>query len=175
MKINTNNNNFTKEKVLILSNKKKKERKKEIKNSIFKNAEKKISKNLADINESSFNISNSPYIIYTNGSSKISNNKSFNGKNISNIILNNDENEASYEKVTSYTTQNIKHIKPKDLGKLSNEVSNISLVQPIKTKKKVKFKPNFSTIIEIESYKKYNLNNYLITKSNCVNCSCKIF
>ena len=77
--------------------------------------------------------------------------------------------------MTSYTSQNIKSIKSKNLGKFSNNISNISSVQRTKAKKRVKFKSNFSTIIEVESYKKYNFNNYLNTKSNCVNCSCDIF
>ena len=171
MKINADNNNFSNGKVLILSNKKKKEKK----NALFKNGEIKTSKSLADINEENFNISNSPYITYTNGSTKLSNIKSLKGKSLSNILLNNDGDDRSYEKVTSYTSQNIKSIKSKNLGKFSNNISNISSVQRTKAKKRVKFKSNFSTIIEVESYKKYNFNNYLNTKSNCVNCSCDIF
>jgi len=162
---------FRKENVLILSNKKKYGKK----NQFFKNEDKITSKNLADINNIDFNISNSRYMTYTNDNSKISNNRNIKGKSIPNILSNNDENDGSDEKVTSYTSQNLKNIKSRNLGKLSNEVTNISSVKRIKTKKRVKFKPNFSTIIEIESYKKYYANNYMDNKSNCVNCSCKIF
>ena len=170
MKINADNNNFTKEKVLILSNKKRNEKK----NALLKIGDIKSSKSLADINENSFNISNSPYITYKNGSGKLSNNKSIKGKSLSNILLNNDD-ERSYEKITSYTSQNIKSNRSKNLGKFLNNISNISSVQRTKAKKRVKFQPNFSTVIEIESYKKYNVNNYLNTKTNCVNCSCQVF
>ena len=83
MKINTGNNNFVIEKHLL-----------------FHKLDMKTSKNLEDINDSDFNISNSPYVTYINRnkSPKIKNQKQLN-----NILLNNGIYEGLSENQTSYT------------------------------------------------------------------------
>ena len=171
MEINSENNNLNKDILSMNVNK----NKRPMKNNIFTKKGMKTSKDIADINENDFNISNfSPYIAYftSNNSSNVK--KIIKEKAFSNIVLNNEESERSYENVTSYTNQNMNTIKSKNLGKLNNNISNISSVQRTKAKKRVKFKPNFINVIEIESFKKYNLNEYFNNRTNCINCSCHI-
>ena len=174
MKINEykNKNNFGEKKSTIIIKNKEKER---IKN-LFTRKEMKLSHNLDDINDKSFNISNSSYISYSSRS-KLCDVNNLKAKSFSNILMNNDENIYSYENATTYSTHNLKSKKSKSVNKSSNsaskEISHNNINSKFKTIKKVNFKQNFVSIIEIESYKKYNVNNYLNT--NCVNCSCYIF
>ena len=164
MKINPDNNNFEKENSFNLY--------------LLKNYHMKTSKNLLDINEDSFDISNSPFFTYNKKkkSSIIANKK---GKSISNIILNNEINESIRENNTTFTNQSLHQPKSLFSKKMSKDTENIKAFQNTKPKKRVKFNDNFATIIEIQSYKKYNLNNYLNfnkDNNNCsLKCSCKIF
>ena len=169
MKINLDSNNLNEEKLSINLSKNKRGKS----NIFLTNGGMRTSKDISDINENGINISNARYITYS-ASNEASINKRIKGKAITNITLNNEECEHSYENVTSYTNQNLKPIKQKNLGQLSNNVSNIYSIQNIKNKKKVKFNTNFIDVIEIESYKRYNINNYLSNRTNCVNCSCQI-
>ena len=133
----------------------------------------KTSKNLADISSNnSFNISNTPYITYSQRIN-ISNikNPNKNTKALKNIILNNDENASSYENTTNYTYHNLKKNKSANLNKSSLNASKSIKIQ-VKSNKKVNFKKDFTTIIEVESFKRYNVNNYLRNNNNCINCSC---
>ena len=164
MKINTYNNNYLKKKVLSNYNKKKKENN----NCKFK-LNLRTSKNLEDISKEEFDISNSLNSITIN-KNKTLNTKTIKGKKISNILLNNFENENQFESATTYTNHNLR----------SKSGNNINIYSPKKdifrkhkTNKKVKFKPDFATIIEIESFKTYNAKIYYNT--NCTNCSCLIF
>ena len=161
MKINTDNNNFVIEKPLL-----------------FHKLDMKTSKNLEDINDSDFNISNSPYVTYINRnkSPKIKTQKQLN-----NILLNNGIYEGLSENQTSYTNPSnpasSKTIsrKPKKIEtriSQTNQIKNSS--KNDKPKKSVKFNSNFVTIIQVKSYKKYNINKYY-NNNNSLNCSCSIF
>ena len=167
MKKNVNKNSFKDEKLNNNLTKKKDDKK-----NIFKKIEMKTSKNLADISKNSFNISNTPYITYSQRIN-ISNikNPNKNTKTLKNIILNNDENGSSYENATNYTYHNLKKNKSSNLNKSSLNASNNIKIQ-VKSNKKVNFKKDFTTIIEVESFKRYNVNNYLRNNNNCINCSC---
>ena len=141
---------------------------------------KKKTDNLDDLNDNNdddFIVPNSPYITYidTNKTSLI---KNLRGKSMSNIIINNDINEGISENLTAPTTisnQNPNPYKIKIISKKSkfNDIKNKSPLQNSKPKKSVKFATNFATIIEIPSYKKYNMNKYYNKTS--LNCSCLIF
>ena len=161
MKINTDNNNFVIEKPLL-----------------FQKLDMKTSKNLEDINDNDFNISNSPYVTYINRnkSPKIKTQKQLN-----NILLNNGIYEGLSENQTSYTNPSnpasSKTIsrKPKKIEtriSQTNQIKNLS--KNDKPKKSVKFNSNFVTIIQVKSYKKYNINKYY-NNNNSLNCSCSIF
>ena len=166
MKINTNtnNSNYSKAKVLSNFNRKKKEN-----NINFKfKLNLRTSKNLEDISKEEFDISNSLNSITIN-KNKTLNTKPIKGKKISNILLNNFENENQFEKATTYTNHNLRS---KSSSNINIYSSKKSIVRKHKTNKKVKFKPVFATIIEIESFKKYNAKIYYNTK--CTNCSCLI-
>ena len=169
MKIIEDHNNSSEDKLLINQFKNKR-----LKSNLFFEQEgMKKSSDLLELNGNNFNISNAPYNSYT-AFHKSPNIKNLKGKAISNIVLNNDESERSYENITSYTNQNLKQIKSNNHDKTGNNASSISNIPKPKTKKRVKVNPNFTNIIEIESYKKYNINDYLYNKTNCVNCSCEI-
>ena len=138
----------------------------------------KTSKNLEDINDSDFNISNSPYVTYINRnkSPKIKTQKQLN-----NILLNNGIYEGLSENQTSYTNPSnpasSKTIsrKPKKIEtriSQTNQIKNLS--KNDKPKKSVKFNSDFVTIIQVKSYKKYNINKYY-NNNNSLNCSCSIF
>ena len=115
----------------------------------------KTSKNLADISSNnSFNISNTPYITY---SQRI---------NISNI-----KNPNKNTKALNYTYHNLKKNKSANLNKSSLNASKSIKIQ-VKSNKKVNFKKDFTTIIEVESLKRYNVNNYLHNNNNYINYSC---
>ena len=159
MKIISNINNFTRE------GKKN--------NSVFKKMQMKLSKNLEDINNNTFNISNTSNIIYNNRDmiQKITNRK---GKSINNILLNNEINEEMSDHATTYTNHNSHSPKSKTNNPiLSKNEDNKNTFNNSKPKKKVKFNKNFATIIQVQSYKKYNVNKYL--NNNNINCSCVIF
>ena len=146
---------------------------KEKKNNFFTKMEIKTSRNLDDINERSFNISNMPFITYTNKSKKVKN-QNLRRKVIENILLDNFPNLNTFEKSTTYTN-NLKSInKSKKMNNSFNNNQDKSSRLKIKTKKRVNFKKNFATIIKVESYKKYNVNNY-INNIECINCSCIIY
>ena len=170
MKINTNN---SKEKITsIILNKKSKDKK----NNTFTKMEIKASKNLADLNEESFNISNMPLMTYSYKKTKLlSKSKNNKKKAISQILLNNEENVNSFEKTTTFSNNNLKAIiKSNNLNNSANKNKTKSLRLKVKSKKRVNFKQNFATIIKVESYKKYNVNNYY-NRIDCVNCSCIIY
>ena len=170
MKINTNN---SKEKITsIILNKKSKDKK----NNTFTKMEIKASKNLADLNEESFNISNMPLMTYSYKKTKLlSKSKNNQKKAISQILLNNEENVNSFEKTTTFSNNNLKAIiKSNNLNNSANKNKSKSLRLKVKSKKRVNFKQNFATIIKVESYKKYNVNNYY-NRIDCVNCSCIIY
>ena len=170
MKINTNN---SKEKITsIILNKKSKDKK----NNTFTKMEIKASKNLADLNEESFNISNMPLMTYSYKKTKLlSKSKNNKKKAISQILLNNEENVNSFEKTTKFSNNNLKAIiKSNNLNNSANKNKSKSLRLKVKSKKRVNFKQNFATIIKVESYKKYNVNNYY-NRIDCVNCSCIIY
>ena len=163
MKINTHNSDYSKAKVLSNFNRKKKEN-----NINFKfKLNLRTSKNLEDISKEEFDISNSLNSITIN-KNKTLNTKPIKVKKISNILLNNFENENQFEKATTYTNHNLRS---KSSSNINIYSSKKSIVRKHKTKK-VKFKPVFATIIEIESFKKYNAKIYYNTK--CTNCSCLI-
>ena len=140
---------------------------------------KKTSNNLNDLNDNnddSFIISNSPYITYvnTNKSSLI---KNLRGKSMSNINISNDMNEGIYESLTAHTTNSNQNPIPNKINKITkksklNINKNKNPLENSKPKKSVKFATNFATIIEIPSYKKYNVNKYYNNTS--LNCSCLI-
>ena len=170
MKINTNN---SKEKITsIILNKKSKDKK----NNTFTKMEIKASKNLADLNEESFNISNMPLMTYSYKKTKLlSKSKNNQKKAISQILLNNEENVNSFEKTTTFSNNNLKAIiKSNNLNNSANKNKSKSLRLKVKSKKRVNFRQNFATIIKVESYKKYNVNNYY-NRIDCVNCSCIIY
>ena len=170
MKINTNN---SKEKITsIILNKKSKDKK----NNTFTKMEIKASKNLADLNEESFNISNMPLMTYSHKKTKLlSKSKNNQKKAISQILLNNEENVNSFEKTTTFSNNNLKAIiKSNNLNNSANKNKSKSLRLKVKSKKRVNFRQNFATIIKVESYKKYNVNNYY-NRIDCVNCSCIIY
>ena len=161
MKINTDNNNFVTEKPLL-----------------FQKLDMKTSKNLEDINDNDFNISNSPYVTYINRnkSPKIKNQKQLN-----NILLNNgiyeglSENQTSYTNPSNPASSKTISLKPKKIEtriSQTNQIKNSS--KNDKPKKSVKFNSNFVTIIQVKSYKKYNINKYY-NNNNSLNCSCSIF
>ena len=148
-------------------------------NNNFSSMKLRTSKNLADINEGSFDISNTPFtpftsiISYTNRS-KMTKSKNLRQKIIANIILNNDPNGNSSEKSTAYTN-NLKSIHgTKKLNNSCNKNQDKNSKLKLKGKKKVNFKKNFVTIIQVESYKQYNVNKYF-NNINCINCSCIIY
>ena len=161
MKIKTDNNNLVTEKP-----------------SFFKKLDMKTSKNLEDINDSDFNISNSPYVTYVNRniSPNIKKKKQFN-----NILLNNgiceglSENQTLYTNQSNYSSGKTISQRPKkgavQISK-SSQFKNSSKNE--KPKKSVKFNSNFVTIIQVQSYKKYNINKYY-NNNNSLNCSCSIF
>ena len=99
----------------------------------------RTSKNLADINEGSFDISNTlftpftSFISYTNRS-KIVKNKNLRQKFISNIILNNDQNANSSEKATNNTS----HFKSINISKRLNNSCNKNLDKSSRPKLKAK-------------------------------------
>ena len=161
MNINPDNNNFEGEN---LSN-----------HCPFKKYEMKTSKNLMDLNEDTFNISNSPYFIHSKKkkSSIITNKK---GKALSNIILNNEANENIFDNITTIPKNNLNlHNSLKDT-KLSKDIETKKTFEKINPKKRVKFMDNFATVIEIQSYKKFNVPIYLNSNNNCsLKCSCEIF
>ena len=167
-------NNFnSKEKITsIILNKKSKDKK----NNTFTKMEIKASKNLADLNEESFNISNMPLMTYSHKKTKLlSKSKNNKKKAISQILLNNEENVNSFEKTTTFSNNNLKAIiKSNNLNNSANKNKSKSLRLKVKSKKRVNFKQNFATIIKVESYKKYNVNNYY-NRIDCVNCSCIIY
>ena len=170
MKININN---SKEKITsIILNKKSKDKK----NNTFTKMEIKASKNLADLNEESFNISNMPLMTYSYKKTKLlSKSKNNKKKAISQILLNNEENVNSLEKTTTFSNNNLKAIiKSNNLNNSANKNKSKSLRLKVKSKKRVNFKQNFATIIKVESYKKYNMNNYY-NRIDGVNCSCIIY
>ena len=170
MKINTNN---SKEKITsIILNKKSKDKK----NNTFTKMEIKASKNLAELNEDSFNISNMPLMTYSYKKTKLlSKSKNNKKKAISQILLKNEENVDSFEKTTTFSNNNLKAIiKSNNLNNSANKNKSKSLRLKVKSKKRVNFKQNFATIIKVESYKKYNVNNYY-NRIDCVNCSCIIY
>ena len=167
MKINTDNNNFLKKN---LSN-----------YDSFKTYEMKTSKNLMDLNEDTFNISNSPYYIYSKKKkSSIITKKE--GKTPSNIILNNEANEGIFDNITTIPKNNLNlHNSLKDT-KISKDIEIKKTFEKINPKKRVKFKEDFVTVIEIQSYKKFNVPIYLNNNNNNNNnnncslkCSCEIF
>ena len=149
------------------------------KDILFTRITKKVSNNLNDLNDDndeSLIISNSPYITYvnTNKSSLI---KNLRGKSINNIIINNDINEGISENLTAHTTNSNHNPIPNKIKKITkksklNTNRNKSPLQNSKPKKSVKFATNFVNIIEIPSYKKYNVNKYYNNTS--LNCSCLI-
>ena len=172
MKINTDNNNFVIEKPLL-----------------FQKLDMKTSKNLEDINDNDFNISNSPYVTYINRnkSPKIKNQKQLNNiiyfmkTKYINVLLNNGIYEGLSENQTSYTNPSnpasSKTIsrKPKKIETRISQTNQIKhLSKNDKPKKSVKFNSNFVTIIQVKSYKKYNINKYY-NNNNSLNCSCSIF
>ena len=112
MKINTNNSKRNNKSITLIK------KNNTINNNIFAKMEMRTSKNLADINEGSFDISNTlftpftSFISYTNRS-KIVKSKNLRKKLISNIILNNDQNANSSEKATNNTS----HFKSFNLSK----------------------------------------------------------
>ena len=172
MKINTNNSKRNNKSITLIK------KNNTINNNIFAKMEMRTSKNLADINEGSFDISNTlftpftSFISYTNRS-KMVKSKNLRKKLISNIILNNDQNANSSEKATNNTS----HFKSINISKRLNNSCNKNLDKSsrakLKAKKNVNFKKNFVTIIQVESYKEYNVNKYL-NNINCINCSCII-
>ena len=148
-------------------------------NNFFAKMDLRTSKNLADINKESFDISNTPFTPFTSiisytDRSKIVKSKNLKQKVIANIILNNDPNGNSSEKATTYTN-NLKSINmSKKLNNSCNKNQDKNSKLKSKIKKKVNFKENFVTIIKVESYKQYNVNKYL-NNINCINCSCIIY
>ena len=162
MNINPENNNFDKETLLNQCS--------------IKKYEMKTSKNLMDLNEDTFNISNSPYFNYSKKkkSSFLTNKK---GKALSNIILNNEVSEEISENITTIPKKNLNlHNSLKDT-KISKDIEIKKTFEKINPKKRVKFMDNFATVIEIQSYKKFNVPIYLNNSdNNCsLKCSCKIF
>ena len=95
MKINTDNNNFVIEKPLL-----------------FQKLDMKTSKNLEDINDNDFNISNSPYVTYINRnkSPKIKNQKQLN-----NIYEGLSENQTSYTNPSNPASSKTISRKPKKI------------------------------------------------------------
>ena len=140
--------------------------------SLFKKLEMRTSKNLNDINADIFNLSKFHYPNYTikNTVSPIKNKK---GNSLSDIILNDENNKGISDNVTTNTNQNLNSPKSKSNPKVSKNIEKINSFQESKSKKKVKFKKDFATIIQIQSYKKYNINKYC--NNNSINCSCAIF
>ena len=169
---NKNKNKIGENKLSIIT----KNKEKEMKKILFARKELKLSNNLEDLNDKSFNISHFTYVSYSSRS-KLSEVKNMKAMSFSNILMNGDENLCSFENATTYSIHNSKSKKSKSTNKSSNnvskEISQNNINSKFKATKKVNFKQNFVDIIEIESYKKYNVNNYL--KANCVNCSCYIF
>ena len=85
--------------------------------------------------------------------------------------------EDSFSQISSDTNINSKNIETKKNDK------KYPISSPIKSrKKKVKFKSRFITVINIESYKKYNSDNepknkqnFRIPKYKEIHCTCFIF
>ena len=129
----------------------------------------KTSKNIMDINEDNLNISNASLTSHTKKkkSSIISLKK---GKTIKQMLFNEEINDNA----TSFGSHNLNNNKSKINLKISKEEDK-KINKNIKHKKKVKFKDNFINVIEIESYKKYNVNNYFNNNNNSLKCSCDIF
>ena len=60
--------------------------------------------------------------------------------------------------------------------KLSKDIETKKTFEKINPKKRVKFKDDFVSVIEIQSYKKFNVPIYLNSNNNCsLKCSCEIF
>ena len=167
MKISTDNLKWKNPQIILVKKDKDK------KNNIFTKIKMKTSRNLNDINDRSFNISNMPFITYTNRGIMVKN-QNLRHKAIPNILLDNYPNLNSFEKSTTYTN----NLKPINKSKIMNNsfINNRDRSSrfKIKTKKRVNFKKNFATIIKVESYKKYNVNNYF-NNIECINCSCLIY
>ena len=172
MKINSNNSKRNNNSITLV-------KKNNTLNNIFARMDLRTSKNLADINEGSFDISNTPYtpftsfISYSNWS-KMAKSKNIKQKFIANILLNNDPNGNSSEKTTTHTNKLNSINLSKRLNNSCNKNQDKSLKLKLTAKKKVNFKKNFVTIIKVESYKQYNINKYF-NNFNCINCSCLIY
>ena len=80
--------------------------------------------------------------------------------------------EESNETRSIYSNRNIK-MPPTSRGLSSLNVGNFSKKKL--RKKKVNFKRKFVTIINIESYKKYNLENNCLNDKAHANCTCLIY
>ena len=132
MKINTNNSKRNNNSITLI-------KKNNTINNIFTKMEMRTSKNLADINEGSFDISNTlftpftSFISYTNRS-KMVKSKNLRKKLISNIILNNDLNANSSEKATNNTS----HFKSINISKRLNNSCNKNLDKSSRPKLKAK-------------------------------------
>ena len=133
MKINTNNSKRNNKSITLIK------KNNTINNNIFAKMEMRTSKNLADINEGSFDISNTlftpftSFISYTNRS-KMVKSKNLRKKLISNIILNNDPNANSSEKATNNTS----HFKSINISKRLNNSCNKNLDKSSRAKLKAK-------------------------------------
>ena len=133
MKINTNNSKRNNNSITLIK------KNNTINNNIFAKMEMRTSKNLADINEGSFDISNTlftpftSFISYTNRS-KMVKSKNLRKKLISSIILNNSPNANSSEKATNNTS----HFKSINISKRLNNSCNKNLDKSSRAKLKAK-------------------------------------
>lgn len=79
--------------------------------------------------------------------------------------------------VDSTSPNSPKKLSPKNQKEVLSP-NNIKLQEKKKTNQKVKFKKNFVQIVQVESWKKYNLehcNSEPLKKDNKVHCKCLIF
>ena len=85
------------------------------------------------------------------------------------------ENQTLYTNQSNYSSgKTISQRPKKDEAQISKSSQFKNSSKNEKPKKSVKFNSNFVTIIQVQSYKKYNINKYY-NNNNSLNCSCSIF